>query len=149
VASVLRGSQQAKIDEKGRLKLPASFRAYIEATWKTADVFLTCDDPDGTYVRVYSLPVWEEIEQKLLKMPSADLARRRFARLTAMWGQEGEIDSQGRVLIPPQLRDPALMQGDVTVLGSGDYLEVWNRERLRNMEKLSAEDHTRLSEFGI
>jgi DNA-binding transcriptional regulator/RsmH inhibitor MraZ len=41
------------------------------------------------------------------------------------------------------------MQGDVTVLGSGDYLEVWNRERLRNMEKLSADDHSRLSEFGI
>ena len=146
---MLRGSQQAKIDEKGRLKLPANFRAYIEATWKTANVYLTCDDPAGTYVRVYPLPVWEEIEQKLLKMPSADLARRRFARLTAMWGQEGEIDSQGRVLIPSQLREPALMQGDVTVLGSGEFLEVWDRERLKEQEKLTAEDHNRLSEFGI
>ena len=146
---MLRGSQQAKIDEKGRLKLPTSFRSYIDTTWKTASVYLTCDDSAGTYVRVYPLPVWEDIEQKLLKMPSADLSRRRFARWTAMWGQEGEIDSQGRVLIPPQLRDPALMQGDVAVLGSGDFLEVWNSERLRETEKLTPDDHNRLSEFGI
>jgi MraZ protein len=136
-AAVLRGSQQAKIDEKGRLKLPASFRAYIDATWKTANVFLTCDDPDGTYVRVYPLPVWEEVEQKLLKMPSADLARRRFARLVAMWGQEGEIDSQGRVLIPPQLRRWAALDGEVVVVGIGDGMEVWDQ---------SAYDETRAAE---
>jgi MraZ protein len=151
-AAVLRGSQQAKIDEKGRLKLPTSFRSYIDATWKTASVYLTCDDSAGTYVRVYPLPVWESIEQKLLTMPSSDLARRRFHRWTAMYGQEGEIDAQGRVLIPPQLRDTALMQGDVVVLGSGDFLEVWNRERFisqADSEKLTASDHDRLSEFGI
>jgi MraZ protein len=149
---VLRGSQQAKIDEKGRLKLPTSFRAYIDATWKTASVYLTCDDSSGAYVRVYPLPVWEGDEQKLLKMPSADLARRRFQRWTSLYGQESEIDSQGRVLIPPQLRDPALMQGDVVVLGNGDFLEVWNRDRFMSQqetEKLTPDDHNRLSEFGI
>lgn len=149
---MLRGSQQAKIDEKGRLKLPTGFRSSIDEKWKTAAVYLTCDDAAGTYVRVYPLPVWESIEQKLLTMPSTDLARRRFHRWTAMYGQEGEIDAQGRVLIPPQLRDPALMQGDVVVLGSGDFLEVWNRERfisLADAEKLTTSDHVRLSEFGI
>ena len=149
---MLRGSQQAKIDEKGRLKLPTSFRSYIDATWKTAAVYLTCDDSTGAYVRVYPLPVWEGVEEKLLKMPSSDLARRRFQRWTSLYGQEGEIDAQGRVLIPPQLRDPALMQGDVVVLGSGDFLEVWNRERFMSQtdsEKLTSENHDRLSEFGI
>jgi MraZ protein len=149
---VLRGSQQARIDDKGRLKLPTSFRTLFETTWKTAAVYLTCDDSAGTYVRVYPLPVWQEVEHKLLKMPSADLARRRFHRWTSLYGQEGEIDAQGRVLIPPQLREPALMQGDVVVLGSGEFLEVWNRERfeaLKEAEKLTADDHNRLSEFGI
>ena len=149
---MLRGSHQAKIDEKGRLKLPASFRADIEATWKTAAVYLTCDDARGTYVRVYPLPVWESVEQKLLKMPSSDLARRRFQRWTSLYGQQDEIDPQGRVLIPPQLREPALMQGEVVVLASGDFLEVWNRERFiaqAETEKLTASDHDRLSEFGI
>jgi MraZ protein len=150
--AVLRGSQQAKIDEKGRLKLPTSFRSYIDTTWKSASVYLTCDDAAGAYVRVYPLPVWESVEQKLLKMPSADLARRRFQRWTSLYGQEGEIDAQGRVLIPPQLREPALMQGDVVVLGSGDFLEVWNRDRFLSQtdtEKLTTDDHNRLSEFGI
>ena len=149
---MLRGSHQAKIDEKGRLKLPTSFRAYIDATWKTSNVYLTSDDSTGQYVRVYPLPVWEGVEAKLLKMPSADLARRRFQRWTSLYGQEGEIDTQGRVLIPPQLREPALMQGEVVVLGSGDFLEVWNRERFLSKaedERLTPDDHNRLSEFGI
>lgn len=149
---MLRGCQQARIDDKGRLKLPTAYRAYFDATWKTASVFLTCDDSEGAYVRVYPLPVWEGVEEKLLKMPSADLARRRFQRWTSFYGQEGEIDAQGRVLIPPQLREPALMQGDVAVLGSGNFLEVWNAERyegLKKAEKLTPDDHNRLSEFGI
>ena len=149
---MLRGSQQAKIDEKGRLKLPTSFRSYIDEKWKTAAVYLTCDDSAGAYVRVYPLPVWESVEEKLLKMPSTDIARRRFHRWTSLYGQEGEIDAQGRVLIPPQLRDSALMQGDVVVLGSGDFLEVWNRERFTSQtetERLTVENHNRLSEFGI
>ena len=83
----LRGSHQAKIDEKGRLKLPSSFRADIESTWKTPSVYLTCDDAAGQYVRIYPMPVWEEIEQRLLKMPSTDPARRRFQRWTSLWGQ--------------------------------------------------------------
>jgi len=57
----LRGSHQAKIDEKGRLKLPTSFRADIEAIWKTPSVYLTCDDAAGQYVRIYPMPVWEGI----------------------------------------------------------------------------------------
>lgn len=149
---MLRGSHQAKIDDKGRLKLPTNFRSLIDATWKTASVYLTCDDSNGTYVRVYPLPVWESVEEKLLKMPSTDLARRRFQRWTSLYGQEGEIDAQGRVLIPPQLRDTALMQSDVVVLGSGNFLEVWNLERFTSQtetEKLTVDDHNRLSEFGI
>ena len=149
---MLRGSQQAKIDDKGRLKLPTSYRSYIDTTWKTAAVYLTCDDATGAYVRVYPLPVWENVEEKLLKMPSTDLARRRFHRWTSLYGQEGEIDAQGRVLIPPQLREPALMQGDVIVLGQAHFLEVWNRERFvsqTDAQRLTDDDYRRLSEFGI
>jgi MraZ protein len=150
--AVLRGSHQARIDEKGRLKVPTPFRAQIDATFQSASVFLTCDDAHGQYVRIYPLPVWEGIEQKLLKMPSTDIARRRYQRWTSLYGQEGELDAQNRVLIPPQLREPALMQGDVVVTGHGDFLEVWNLDRVKKLadeEKLTVENHNRLSEFGI
>jgi MraZ protein len=149
---LLRGCHQAKIDEKGRLKLPVSFRAYIDQTWKTASVYLTCDDAAGQYVRVYPMPIWEGIEERLLKMPSTDPARRRFQRWTSLYGQSAEIDTQGRLLIPPQLRDPAAMNGDVVVLGQTHFLEVWNRDRFMGQsdaQRLTDDDYRRLSEFGI
>ena len=148
----MRGSYQAKIDEKGRLKLPSSYRADIESEWKTPGVYLTCDDAYGQYVRIYPLPVWLEIETRLRKMPSTDQARRRFERWTSLYGLEGEIDTQGRVLIPPQLREPAAMSGDVVVMGQPTFLEVWNRERFdaqREAQKLTDDDYKRLSEFEI
>ena len=148
----MRGSYQAKIDEKGRLKLPSSYRTDIESEWKTPGVYLTCDDAYGQYVRIYPLPVWQEIEMRLRKMPSTDQARRRFERWTSLYGLEGEIDAQGRVLIPPQLREPAAMQGDVMVLGTSTYLEVWNRDRILGQgdaQRLTDDDYKRLSEFEI
>lgn len=148
----MRGSYQAKIDEKGRLKLPASYRADIESEWKTPAVYLTCDDAYGQYVRIYPLPVWQEIEERLKKMGTTDPSRRRFERWTSLYGLESEIDSQGRVLIPPQLREPAAMQGDVVVLGQPTFLEVWNRERAlaqQEAQRLTDDDYKRLSEFGI
>jgi MraZ protein len=149
---VLRASAQAKIDEKWRLKLPTSYRADIEAEWKTASVYVTCDSHTGEYVRIYPMPVWEAIEQKLLKMGSTDESRRRFQRWTAFYGLTDEIDSQGRVLIPPGLRQPAAMQGEVIVLGLAHYLEVWNRERFdskKDDEQLTKDDYLKLSDSGI
>ena len=98
------------------------------------------------------MPVWEQIESRLAEMASTDPARRRFERWTSVYGMEGEIDAQGRVLIPPQLREPAAMQGDVMVLGTSSYLEVWNRDRILaqgDAEKLTDDDYKRLSEFKI
>jgi MraZ protein len=149
---VLRGSHQAKIDEKGRLKLPTPFRAYIDETWNTPSVYLTCDDSTGQYVRIYPMPVWEGIEERLMKMPSTDPARRRFQRWTSLYGQSTEIDAQNRLLIPPQLREPAAMQGDVVVLGQTHFLEVWNRDRFlgqSDVQRLTDDDYRRLAEFGI
>jgi transcriptional regulator MraZ len=148
----VRGSYQAKIDEKGRLKLPSSYRTDIESEWKTPGVYLTCDDATGQYVRIYPLAVWQEIEARLKKMPTTDQSRRRFERWTSLYGLEGEIDTQGRVLIPPQLREPAAMQGDVVVMGQPTFLEVWNRDRFMGQsdaQRLTDDDYRRLSEFGI
>ncbi|HEY8550150.1 MAG TPA: division/cell wall cluster transcriptional repressor MraZ [Vicinamibacterales bacterium] len=149
---MLRGNHPAKIDEKGRLKIPTPFRTFIEAEWKTNGVYVTCDDSAGQYVRVYPLPVWEAIEARLSRMPSTDPARRRFQRWTSLYGQSTEIDAQGRVLIHPLLREPAAMHGEVYVLGQTQFLEVWNRERFHAQseeQRLTDEDYRRLSEFGI
>ena len=146
---MLRGNSPAKIDDKGRLKVPNGFRAVIQKD-HGAELFVT--SLTGQSVRIYPMPVWVDIERRLAKMPSIHPARLRFLDRVNFYGQVAELDPQGRVLIQPRLRDSALMNGEVDVLGQQNYLEVWNHERL--VAKLSAEPFTdddakALSDFGI
>jgi MraZ protein len=98
------------------------------------------------------MPVWLGIEQRLSRMPSTHPARLKFLDRTNYFGQLGEFDVQGRVLIPPALRDAAGMAGDVDVLGQADYLEVWNHERfVARMQRnpYTDDDARALAEYGI
>ena len=145
----LRGSSPARIDDKGRLKVPTVFRGVIHDQ-QGPDVFVT--SLTGECVRIYPMKVWLEIEQKLTQIPSNHPARLKFLDRVNYYGQTSELDSQGRVVIPPLLRDSATMVGDVRVFGRIEYLEVWNEqrfaERLRR-EPWSDDDGLKLSEFGI
>ena len=146
---MLRGSTTARIDDKGRLKVPNAFRRLVEQT-HGRELFLT--SVTGEYVRIYPMPVWLEIEQKLAAMPSTHPSRQRYLDRINYFGADGELDAQGRVIIPPRLRDAATMSGDVDVLGQVNYLEVWNHDRLiakLQREPFSDEDARALSEFGI
>jgi MraZ protein len=146
---MFRGNSPAKIDDKGRLKVPTSFRALVETKYGR-ELFLT--SITGEYVRIYPMPVWLELEQKLSAVPSTHPAKLRFLDRVNYFGQVGELDTQGRVLIPVRLRDAATMNGDVDVLGQINYLDVWNHDRF--LTKLQREPYTdddarALSEFGI
>ena len=146
---MLRGNYAAKIDDKGRLKIPNAFRALIEKQHGT-ELFVT--SLTGEYVRIYPMPVWLEVEQKLAQMPSTHPSKLRFLDRVNYFGQSGEIDTQGRVVIHQRLRDAAAMAGDVDVLGSVDRLEVWNHDRLvaRMLgEPFTDDDAKALSDFGI
>jgi MraZ protein len=98
------------------------------------------------------MPVWLEIEQKVGEMPSTHPARLRFLERVNYYGQAGELDGQGRVIIPVRLREAATMTGDVDVLGQFNYLEVWNHDRfLARMQRdpYTDEDARAMSEFGV
>lgn len=125
---MFRGSQQARIDDKGRLKVPSDFRSVLEDRYGTR-LFVTSHL--GESVLIYPLPVWEEVERKLLALPSTLDERDRLLEAVNYFGAPTELDAQGRVLIPQKLRDSALMVGDVDVMGKLTVLEVWNHERLR------------------
>ena len=145
----LRGSSAARIDEKGRLKVPATFRGVIQDQ-HGADVFVT--SLTGESVLVYPMPVWLEIEQKLSKMASTHPSRLKFLDRVNFYGQEGELDNQGRVVIPQHLRDSASIIGEVRVFGRIDHIEVWNAERFAQkmqQESWTDDDALRLSEHGI
>ena len=146
---MFRGNSPARIDEKGRLKVPNAFRSLLESKYGR-ELFLT--SLTGEYVRMYPMPVWLEIEAKLGAMPTTHPSRLRFLDRANYFGQAGELDVQGRVLIPVRLRESATMTGDVDVLGVVSYLDVWNHDRF--LTKLQREPYTdddarALSEFGI
>ncbi len=146
---MLRGNHAAKIDDKGRLKIPNAFRGLVEGQHGT-ELFVT--SLTGEYVRIYPMPVWLEMEDKLGEMPSTHPARLRFLDRVNYFGQAVELDVQGRVLIPVRLREAATMNGDVDVLGQFNCLDVWNHDRFLTKlqrEPYSDEDARALSEFGI
>ena len=146
---MLRGNYAAKIDDKGRLKIPNAFRGLIEGT-HGKELFVT--SITGEYVRIYPMPVWLAYEEKLASVPSNHPARLKFFDRVNYFGQTAEFDQQGRVLIHSRLRETAGMTGEVDVFGQYAWLDVWNHERF--VAKLQREPYTdddarALSEFGI
>jgi MraZ protein len=149
VVSVFRGNAPARIDDKGRLKVPNAFRTLLESK-HGRELFLT--SLTGEYVRIYPMPVWLDIEQKLSEMPSTHPSKLRFLDRVNYFGSAGELDVQGRVLIPVRLRESATMAGDVDVLGQYNYLDVWNHDRFlarMQREPFTDDDARALSEFGV
>jgi MraZ protein len=148
---VLRGSYPAKIDDKGRLKIPNAFRAFAEeGEQHGASLYIT--SLSGESVRVYAMSAWRALEERLAKMPSTHPARLKFLDRVNYYGQVTEFDIQGRVLIPARLREAAGMAGDVDVLGLVDYLDVWNHERFLaklQREPFTDDDARALADFGI
>jgi MraZ protein len=146
---VFRGNAPAQIDDKGRLKVPNTFRSLLESKYGR-ELFIT--SLTGDYVRVYPMPVWMDIEEKLGRMPSTHPSRVRFLDRVNYFGQVAELDAQGRVIIPVRLRESAAMNGEVDVIGQYNYLDVWNHEKFRirlEVEGYTDQDARALSEFGI
>jgi MraZ protein len=150
-----RGNSPATVDEKGRLKLPTSFKAELESFVQDEGGgalrhYLT--SLDGRSARLYPMPIWEAIEARLAALPSTSPAKRKFLETTAYFGSEVEPDTQGRFVIPPILREAAQLIGEVAVLGQMDHLALWNKagfERRLAAEPLGADDLAQLADLGI
>lgn len=148
---MLRGSYTARMDEKGRLKIPADFKRHLEETYNSIDFYVT--SLYGESVWIYPLKVWEEKEEKLNDAPSMEPAIRRFIDRVSYYGQMQQIDSQGRILIHPLLRNAAELVGDVMVMGKTKFLEVWESDKFRksrlDAEPYSDEDAKIVARYGI
>jgi MraZ protein len=146
---MLRGNYTATIDEKGRLKIPAFFRRSIEEKYGS-EVYVT--SLTGESVWIYPLPEWQSIEQRLAILPSTDRAKRAYLDRTSYFGQQTQIDNQGRILVHSLLRKSAELLGEVVVLGYLSYLEVWESERFQVRllaNPLTEEDEAALARLGI
>jgi MraZ protein len=122
---MFRGNHPAKVDEKGRLKLPAAFKQLLDAA-NVTQFYITSTDGEGA--EIWPLPEWEKREAQLAEFSTLDEAVDTYLNLTSYYGQQVEVDSQGRVLLPQILRGTAKLDAEVTVFGKLIYLEVRNRE---------------------
>jgi MraZ protein len=142
-----RGSAPARVDEKGRLKVPTLFREQIDEAFGP-ELFVT--SLHGREVLLYPLPVWQALEEKLASLPAIHRAKRKFLERVNYFGQTGSLDSQGRVLIPQILRDSAKLPADVVVTGNIDHLVVSDRSALASRlakEEFTPEDYDELSKL--
>ncbi len=146
---MFRGNHPARVDEKGRLKLPAEFKHQIDEQYR-GQVYIT--SKDGKVAEIHPLEEWEKFEEKLAAIPNFNPAKKKLLDRLNYYGQMSRMDEQGRVLLPQILREQAKVTGDVVVFGMQTYLEVANHESFKqNMEAnpLTEEDQQVLASFGL
>jgi MraZ protein len=142
-----RGSAPARLDEKGRLKVPNLFRQQIEEAFGP-ELFVT--SLHGKNVLLYPMPIWQALEEKLAALPAIHRAKSKFLERVNYYGQNGSLDGQGRVLIPQILRDASRLPADVVVTGNIDHLVVSDRGALESRlssEEFTAADYDELSKL--
>lgn len=146
---MFRGNHPTRVDEKGRLKVPAEFKRLIDEKYGN-EFYIT--SLDGKVAQIYPFEEWQRIEQKLANLSNFNPTKKKFLNRTNYYGQLVEIDGQGRLLIPSLLRDSAGIKGEVAVVGNLTYLEVQSIEAYRrDIEEnpFTAEDEKTLDELGI
>ncbi len=120
---MFRGNHPAKVDEKGRLKLPAAFKQLLDAQ-HVAQFYIT--SVDGKSAEIWPLAEWERQENLLAESSTMDDAVAKYLNLTSYYGQQVEMDTQSRVLLPQILRASARLDAEVAVMGKINHLQVHN-----------------------
>jgi MraZ protein len=146
---MFRGTHTTRLDEKGRLKVPADFKRQIDENYGV-QFYIT--SRTGTVAEVYPMQEWEEIERKLAATPDSHPVKKKFLKVTNYYGHVVEMDGQGRLLLPAELREKGNLKGEVAVMGSLRHLLVRNAEELRKeiaAEPFTEEDDASLSSLGI
>ena len=146
---MFRGNHPTRVDEKGRLKVPAEFKRVIDEKYGT-QFYIT--SLDGKVAQIYPFEEWEQIEQKLAGLSTFNPTKKKFLSRVNYWGQQVEMDGQGRLLLPQLLREAAQIKGEVAVVGDQKYLEVRNLEAYRQeilQEQFTPEDEKTLDDLGI
>lgn len=140
---MFRGVNGINIDAKGRMVVPTRYRDQLQDDRNS--VVLTIDTEEKCLL-LYPLAAWEEIESKLAELPSFNPAARRIQRLLIGHATEAELDSHGRILMPPMLREYAGLTKHAVLVGQGKKIEIWDDAhwQMRRNEWLSEESNSDL-----
>ena len=146
---MFRGNAPTRVDEKGRLKVPAEFKRVIDEKYGQKFYITSLD---GTIAQLYPFEEWERIEQKLAGLSTFNPTKKKFLDRVNYWGQQVEMDGQGRLLMPQMLREAAQIKGEVAVCGFLSYLTVRNLEAYRKEieeQPFTPDDEKTLDDLGI
>ena len=122
---MFRGVNNISLDAKGRMALPTRYRERLNERCD-GQIVVTVDRDHC--LLIYPLPEWEEIERKLVRLPSLNKQARRLQRLLIGHATECQLDGNGRVLLPQPLRDFAGLQRSVVLIGQGNKFELWDEQ---------------------
>jgi MraZ protein len=123
---LFRGVNRLNLDAKGRLAIPTRYRERLRECC-ASELVITVDTDHC--LLLYPMPEWQEIERKLMRLPSFNKAARQLQRLLVGHATETEMDGQGRVLLPPPLREFAGLEKQAVLIGQGNKLELWDEVR--------------------
>jgi len=123
---VFRGVNQLSLDAKGRMVMPTRYRDRI-AERSQGRLVVTVDRDQC--LLLYPLPDWDEIERKLMALPSLNEQSRQLQRLMVGYATDVEIDRHGRLLLPPKLREFAGLTRAAVLIGQGNRFELWDEVR--------------------
>jgi MraZ protein len=138
---MFRGANKLTLDVKGRMVMPTRYRERLQEL--CGGKLVVTVDKDQCLL-IYPLPDWEEIERKLMRLPTLNPQARRLQRLMVGHATDLELDGHGRVLLPPKLREFGLLTRDAMLIGQGSRFELWDEARWneRRDEWLASDDTT-------
>lgn len=135
--ALFRGINSITLDSKGRVAIPRRYRERLLAE-ANGQLVVTVDSARCLFV--YPLPEWELVERKLVQLPSLNPHTRRLQGLLMGHATDLELDSHGRILIPPPLRTFALLDRQAVLIGQGNKFELWDEARWNERRENWLED---------
>jgi len=136
---VFLGRFDNRLDDKGRISMPAKFRARLAEGFVVTRGFEGC-------LTIYPMSEWQKLAEGLARFPVTDQKARALRRVLFAQAADTELDKQGRMLIPEYLRESAGLSADVVVAGMDAYIEIWDRGRWTEMERQNDENATDIAQ---
>jgi MraZ protein len=146
---MFRGTFDHAMDAKGRISLPARYRDALASAGEDTRVLIVTRSLSDTCLDVFPLKRWQEFEQKVSALPRFDPNVVKLRRLYVSAAVDCELDGQGRILIPPTLREIAKLDKQVQWAGMGDKAELWSQPLWTAREKKDLEDMSFVSAVGV
>lgn len=146
MARRFRGESHHKVDSKGRVSIPASFRRVLEASdpnWKSGDtpeLVIVYGDHRRNYLECYTMEAIEEVDEKIDALPRGSMERKMLQRLFHGQSFPTTVDETGRLVLPAKLRQKINLENEAFFIAAGDTFQIWKTETYEEEELAKTEE---------